>query len=61
MNYLGSKNEDDFITTVVRLGYPISTKKMDHITAVAIWQESNISKKSQRIVLRYLSIFSLAL
>ena len=31
------------------------TKKMDHITTAAMWQKSNISKKSQRIVLRYLS------
>ena len=33
------------------------TKKMDNLTVAAIWQESNISKKSQRIVLRYLSNF----
>ena len=33
------------------------TKKMDNITAAAMWQESNISKKSQIIVLRCLSNF----
>ena len=33
------------------------TKKMDNITAATIWQESNISKNLQRIVLRYLSNF----
>ena len=30
---------------------------MDNITDAAIWQESSISKKSQRIVVRYLSNF----
>ena len=55
MYYLGSKNEDEFVATAVKLGYPMLTKKMDNITAAAMWQESNISKKSQRIVLRYLS------
>ena len=33
------------------------TKKMNNITIAAMWQESKISKKSQRIVLRYLSNF----
>ena len=51
--YLGSRNEDEFISTTVQLGYLMSIKKMDHTTAVAMWQQSNISKKSQRIVLRY--------
>ena len=30
---------------------------MDNITAAEMWQESNNSKKPQRIVLRYLSNF----
>ena len=55
MYYLGNKNEDKFVATAVKLGYPMLTKKMDNITAAAMWQESNISKKSQRIVFRYLS------
>ena len=33
------------------------TKKMSNITAAAMKEESDISKKSQRIVLRYLSYF----
>ena len=57
MYYLGNKNEDEFVTTAVKLGYPMLTKKMDNITAAAMWQESNISLTSQRIILRYLSIF----
>ena len=33
MYYLGNKNEDEFVTTAVKLGYPMLTKKMDNITA----------------------------
>ena len=57
MYYLSNKNKDEFVTTAVKLGYPMLTKKMDNITAAAIWQESNISLTSQRIILRYLSNF----
>ena len=57
MYYLGNKNEDEFVTTAVKLGYLMLTKKMDNITAAAMWQESNISLTSQRIILRYLSNF----
>ena len=57
MYYLGSKNEDEFVSTAVKLGYPILTKNMDNTTAATMWQTSNISKKSQRIVFRYLSNF----
>ena len=39
MYYLGSKNEDEFVTTAVKLDYPMLTKKIDHITAAAMWQE----------------------
>ena len=45
MYYLGSKNEYEFVATAVKLGYPMLTKKMDNITAAAMWQKSNISKK----------------
>ena len=57
MYYLGSKHENEFVTTAVKLGYPMLIKKIEHITTTAIWQESIISKKSQIIVLRYLSNF----
>ena len=57
MYYLSNKYEDEFVTTAVKLGYPMLTKKMDHVTAAAMWQESNISLTSQRIILRYLSNF----
>ena len=46
MYYLASKNEDEFVATAVKLGYPMLTQKMDNITAAVIWQEINISKKS---------------
>ena len=57
MYYLGSKNEDEFVSTAVKLGYHMLTKKTDNITATVMWQVSHISKRSQRIVLRYLSNF----
>ena len=57
MYYLNSKNEYEFVFTAVKLGNTMLTKKMDNTTAAAMWQESNISKKSQRIVLRYVSTF----
>ena len=49
------KNENEFVTTANKLGYPILTKKVDQITAAAIWQESNISKKLERVISRHLS------
>ena len=57
MYYLGNKYEDEFVTNAVKLGYPMLTKKMDNVTAATMWQESNISLTSQRILLRYLSNF----
>ena len=50
--YLGSKNKDEFVSTAVKLDYPMLTKKMDTINTAAMWQQSNISKKSQKILLR---------
>ena len=44
MYYLGRKDKDECISTAVKLYYPMLTKKMDHTTAAAIWQEFNISK-----------------
>ena len=57
MYYLGNTNEDEFVSTVVKLGYLMLTKKMDNITTAVMWQESSISLTSQRIILRYLSNF----
>jgi hypothetical protein len=37
------------------MGYPIFSKKMDAATACAMWQEPNVSRKSQRMILRYLA------
>ena len=36
MYYLGSKNEDQFVSTGVKLGYPMLTKKMDKTAAAAM-------------------------
>ena len=45
MYYFGSKNEDEFVAIAVKLSYLMLTKKMNYITATAIWQESNVFKK----------------
>ena len=34
--YLGSKNEDEFVTTATKVGCPMLTKKMDHIAAATM-------------------------
>ena len=52
MYYLGSKNEDEFVATAVKLGYPMLTKKMDNITAAAMRQES--SKNRIEIFIKFL-------
>ena len=35
--YLGNKYEYEFVMTAVKLGYPMLTKKMDNVTAAAMW------------------------
>ena len=45
MYYLGTKNEDEVVSTTVKLGHPMSTKKIDKITTVAMLQESKILKE----------------
>ena len=57
MYYLGRKFEDEFIYVAIKLGYPILSQKMNEISAADIWQESNISRKAQRIIVRHLSDF----
>jgi hypothetical protein len=47
--------EDEFVHVCKKIGYPMFTNKMDAATACAMWQESNVSKKSQRTILRYLA------
>ena len=57
LQYLGKTYDNEFMLTALKLGYPIVRDKMDKITAAAMWQESNVSKKSQRVILRYFSNF----
>ena len=45
--------EDEFVHVCKKMGYPVFSKKMDAATACAMWQEANVSKKSQRTILRY--------
>ena len=51
---LGKKYEDEFVVTSKKLGYPLVTKQMNEIAAAAMWQESNVSTRSQRIILRHM-------
>ena len=46
MYSLDSKNENKFLSTAVKLGYHMLTRKMDNITAETMQQESTISKNS---------------
>ena len=57
MYYLGRKFEDEFLFVAIKLGYPILSQKMDKISAAAMWQDSNISRKAQRTITRHLSDF----
>ena len=52
---LGSRYEDEFVLATKKLGYPIFTKKMDAVTAAAMSQASNVSMRSQRVILRYMA------
>ena len=58
MYYLGRNFEDGFLSVSIQLGYLILSQKMDEINAAAMWQESNKSRKAQRIIVRHLSNFS---
>jgi len=51
----GKKYEDEFILSAKELGYPLFSKKMNAVTAAAMWQESNVNLRSQRTILRYLA------
>ena len=57
MYYLGRKFKDEFISVVIKLGCPILSRRIDLIITAAMWQEYNISRKSQRIIFRHLSNF----
>jgi hypothetical protein len=52
LQHLALNFEDEFVHVCKKMGYPVFTKKMDAATACAMWQEANVSKKSQRTILR---------
>ena len=54
MYEFGKKYEDEFVATAKKIGYPRLAKKMNAIAAAAMWQESNVLIRSQRIILRLL-------
>ena len=51
---LRKRYEEEFVATARKLGYPILAHKMSATAAAAMWQESNISVRSQRIILRHM-------
>jgi hypothetical protein len=53
--HLAMNYEDEFVHVCRKMGYPIFSVKMDAATACAMWQEANVSRKSQRTILRYLT------
>jgi hypothetical protein len=55
LQHLALKYIDEFVHVCKKMGYPIFSKKMDVVTACAMWHEVNVSKKSQRTILRYLA------
>ena len=57
MYYMGRKFEDKFFSVAIKLGYPVLSQKMDEIGAAAIRQESNISRKAQKNIVRHSSEF----
>ena len=57
MYYLGRKFEDDFLSVAIKLGCPILSQKMNEIRTAPTWQESNIPRKAQRIIVHRLSDF----
>eukprot|EP00978_Attheya_sp_CCMP212_P025588 scaffold82537_cov26-Attheya_sp.AAC.1 len=57
LQHFGSNFQDEFVSVAESIGYPVTTKVMDPATAAAMWQESNCSKRAQRIITRYLRTF----
>ena len=57
MYYLGETFEGEFLSVTIKLGYTILSQEMDRISAAAMWQESDLTKKFQRIILRHLTHF----
>ncbi len=55
LQHLALNFEDEFVHVCKKMGCPVFSKKMDAATACAMWQEANVSKKSQRTILRYLA------
>jgi hypothetical protein len=52
LQHLTLNFEDEFVPVCKKMGYPVFSKKMDAAMACAMWQEANVSKKSQRRILR---------
>ena len=51
--YYAKTYEDEFLKVAKDLGYHFANKMMPE-TAMAMWQDANVSEKAQRIILRYI-------
>jgi hypothetical protein len=52
LQHLALNFKDEFVHVCKKMGYPVFSKKIDAVTACAIWQEANVLKKSQRTIIR---------
>jgi hypothetical protein len=55
LHHLALNYKDQVVHVCRKMGYPALFKKMDAATACAMWQEANVSRKIQRMILRYLA------
>ena len=54
LNRFGRIYENEFVATAEKMGYSLTSKKMDEDTADAMWQDANVGSNGQRVILRYL-------
>ena len=47
MHHLGMMYENDFLKVAMELGYGPPIKKMDAVSAAAIWDKANIGNRAQ--------------
>jgi hypothetical protein len=57
VQYLGEVFPDSFVNAASNIGLLLHSKTMDAEAACAMWEESNVSIRSQRIILRHLANF----
>ena len=56
LKIISFKYDDIFLKRLKIMGFPITTRCMDDDTAQAMWDETNLNLKGQRIMLRYIRV-----